>query len=370
MAPRPARWLIGLAAGTLCLTALAGTPSAAASRPDLKVTEGSVSLTPLGDRVKGRFVVRNAGGRAARTSTAYVQARVSGKWRYVTELRILRLPPRNNDRYAFAVKAPSFLRSGRHVVRVCLDVKRKVAESKEGNNCRRLGAVALVHGPFGYQPDQKFFHVFEGGGYWGWVPSGYDDTHATPSALFVWLHGCGGQNEFDIESFHAPPADDYITVAPTGREGGCWSPPGSGADERIVSSVIADAGEHLNIDPERIVLGGYSSGGDLSYRYAYHHSAAIDGVLVANSAPFQDTGLTAQQALDAATTTFRVVHLAHLDDGAYPIGSVRTELQVLSSNGFAVTSIERPGTHYDDPGPGIPGTDADIRTYLLPQVDP
>lgn len=367
MAIRQPRRLICLAAGTLCLTALVATPSAAASRPDLKVTSGSASLSPSGERISGRFTVRNAGAKPAGVSTAYVQAKVSGKWRYVTELRILRLPPRNNDRYEFGVRAPSFLRSGKHVVRVCLDVKKKVAESRESNNCRTLGRVGLVHGPFSYRPDRKFFHDFQGGGYWGWVPNGYDGT---PSALFVWLHGCGGRNEFDIESFHAPSADDYVTIAPTGREGGCWSPPGSGVDEGIVSSVIADARKHLNIDPERIVLGGYSSGGDLSYRYAYHHSAAVEAVLVANSTPFRDTGLTQQQALDASTTEFRVVHLAHTGDTTYPINTVRSELQVLINNQFPVTQIEQPGTHYDEPGPGVPGTDADIQTHLLPHVDP
>ena len=124
------------------------------------------------------------------------------------------------------------------------------------------------------------------------VPEGYDDSHQTPSTLFVWLHGCGGQSEFDIETYEPDPAESYVMVAPTGREGDCWSPPQSGADEAVVTSTIADVSERFNIDPGRIVLGGYSSGGDLSYRYAYHHSAAIDGVLVANSAPFQDTGLT------------------------------------------------------------------------------
>lgn len=65
-----------------------------------------------------------------------------------------------------------------------------------------------------------------------------------------------------------------------------------------------------------------------------------------------------------------MVHLAHLQDDVYPIGTVQSELQTLIDNGFPVTSIERSRSHYDEPGPGVPGTDADIRNYLLPQVDP
>jgi hypothetical protein len=65
------------------------------------------------------------------------------------------------------------------------------------------------------------------------------------------------------------------------------------------------------------------------------------------------------------------VHLAHLGDTTYPIATVRSELAALQAAGFPVTSIEREGSHYDEPGAGgLPGTDADIKTYLLPQVDP
>jgi len=348
----------------LVLAWLAPAPAYVGSRPDLKVTEGSVSLSPGGERIKGRFTVRNAGSLPARSSTSYVQAKVAGKWRYVTELRILRLAPGKNAKYNFNSAAPNSLRSGSHAVRVCLDVKKKVDEAREGNNCFSLGKVALTHGPFGYQPDQKFLHRIDGGAYWGWVPAGYDDTGNTPSALFVWLHGCGGRNEFDIESYAPDPTDTYVMVAPAGAEGECWSPPGSGADEAIVTRTIADAVTHFGVDPGRIVLGGYSSGGDLSYRYAYHHSAAIEAVLVANSAPFEDTGLSAAEAIAAATTKFRVVHLAHVGDDAYPIDDVREELQILVDNAFPVTKIERPGSHYDA------NTDADIRADLLPHVDP
>ncbi len=348
----------------LVLASLAPAPADVVNRPDLKVTKGSVALSPGGERIKGRFTVRNAGSLPARSSTSYVQAKVSGNWRYVTELRILALAPGKNAKYDFDAAARRFLRQGSHPVRVCLDVKKKVDEAREGNNCFSLGKVALTHGPFGYQVGQKFLHRIDGGAYWGWVPAGYDATGSTPSALFVWLHGCGGQNEFDIETYAPDPTDSYVMVAPAGAEGGCWSPPGSGADEAIVTRTIADAVTHFAIDPQRIVLGGYSSGGDLSYRYAYHHSAAIEAVLVANSAPFKDTGLTQEQALAAADTKFRVVHLAHLRDRVYPIETVRSELLALSGNGFAVTKIERDGFHYDG------STDAHIRADLLSQVDP
>jgi hypothetical protein len=364
--------IVVLTAALLVLTMISPARADVVRHPDLKVTKGSVTLSPTGQRVTGRFTVLNAGSLPARASTSYVQARVAGKWRYVTELRILSLAPGKKGKYDFNSKAPGFLQQGSHAVRVCLDVKKKVDESRERNNCFILGKAELVHGPLNYQPDQKFFHAYDGGGYYGWVPEGYDDTHATPSALFVWLHGCGGRNEFDIESFHAPPSDDYITIAPSGREGDCWNTPADAqGDERLVLAAAREAAEHFNIDEGRLVVGGYSSGGDLAYRFGYLYSTIIDAVLAANSAPFMDTGFaTPQQAMDTAQSEFRVVHLAHTGDLTYPIATVRSELQVLRDNLFPVTAVELPGTHYDEPGPGVPGTDADIQTHLLPQVDP
>jgi hypothetical protein len=363
VALRPRRQLIALAASVLCLTALVALPAAeAASRPDLKVTDGSVTTNGLGDRISGRFTVRNAGGSAARSSTAYVKIRQGSRYRYLTELRILRLPARNNDRYEFRTETPSWLGPGGHAVRVCLDVKDKVGESREGNNCRGLGGISVVNdGAFAYPRGRKWFVP----GYYGWVPEGYDDTHATPSALFVWLHGCGGQSRYDIVTYHPDTDDDYVMIAPTGAEGGCWNTPSSGAgDDGIVLAAIADARKRFEIDPGRIVLGGYSSGGDLSYRVAYRNSTLIDGVLAANTAPFRDTGVSPAQGTDPGVTRFRVVHLAHSEDDVYPIQTVHDELDVLVANSFLVERFVLPGQHYDA------ATDGDIRTYLLPRVDP
>ncbi len=363
-------------ATVLLLSGLTAPSTAAASRPDLTVAKGSVR--PAGDdaeRIKGRFTVRNAGSAPAGASTSYVQAKKGQRWRYVTELRILPLGPRKSAAYAFNTARPAFVALGAsYPVRVCLDVRKKVRETREGNNCARLGTLdfeLVEHGAVDYDPDAKFFHAFPGGGYYGWVPEGYDDTGATPSALFVWMHGCGGHNEFDIESFHAPPAEDYVTIAPSGREGACWHTPADGpGDEARVVAAIADAAEHFNVDPARIVLGGYSSGGDLAYRTAYLNDQLISAVLAANTSPFRDTGFP-QGSIGDVDDKFRVVHLAHTGDDVYPIAQVKSELQVLTGAGFPVTLVERPGSHYDDPGAGgLPGTDADIQTYLLPQVDP
>ena len=206
--------------------------------------------------------------------------------------------------------------------------------------------------------------------YWIDVSSAYDATHATPTTLFVWLHGCGGLSSGDISTI-APPADrPYIAVAVGGREGSCWDPD---ADQATVLAAIADVKTHFNINPRRVVLGGYSSGGDLAYRTAFYDAKAFAGILVENTSPFRDTGSSQSASLAAAAWKFHIVHLAHLQDMTYPIAGVRAETGALQTAGFPITRIERDGTHYDDAGAivnggPVPGTDADLVTYLLPRL--
>src|SRR5262249_30788618 len=73
--------------------------------------------------------------------------------------------------------------------------------------------------PIGYTPDT----VFKLGNYWIDVPAGYDATHQTPTELFVWSHGCGGESKYDIYDVVATAGGPtYIAITIDGREGGCW----------------------------------------------------------------------------------------------------------------------------------------------------
>lgn len=207
--------------------------------------------------------------------------------------------------------------------------------------------------------------------YWAYVPESYDETHRTPTRLLVWLHGCGGESSGDIWNVSPGGDQSWISIAPTGREGECWQP---GADQVKVFAAIDDVATHFNIDERRVFLGGYSSGGDLSYRTAFQHSGSFAGILVENTAPFRDTGLSRENSLAAATRKFNVAHLAHNQDTTYPIATVREETGAMVAAGFPLDLIEVDGTHYDDPGDivngsAVPGTTADLRTYLLPKIE-
>jgi endoglucanase len=203
---------------------------------------------------------------------------------------------------------------------------------------------------------------------WVYVPTTYDSSHATPTSVLVWLHGCGGQNQFDVSMVSPGGSQSWISLAPGGAENACWN---VGTDSAKVLAALADLKTHFNVDPRRVVLGGYSSGGDLTYRTAFYNAKLFSGVIVENSSPFRDTGSTQAQSLAAAAWKFNVAHLAHLQDTTYAIAGVRTETDALTAAGFPMTRIEKPGTHYDSGATyDTPGsTPGDLRAYLLPYMN-
>ncbi|MEP7120288.1 MAG: hypothetical protein ABJE95_05230 [Byssovorax sp.] len=223
--------------------------------------------------------------------------------------------------------------------------------------------------PIAYPKDQPFT-VDSGTTNYVYVPAAYDDTHQTPITLLVWLHGCGGKSSGDIWTVSPGGAQSWISLAVGGQEGNCWDVDN---DPARVLAALAEIKTHFNIAPRGVILGGYSSGGDLTYRTAFYNAGLFAGVLVENSSPYRDTGSMESASLAAATWKFNAVHLAHLQDTTYPINGVRKETDSMTAAGFPMTRIEVDGGHYDDAGAiengqAVPGTSADLATYLFPYL--
>ena len=212
-----------------------------------------------------------------------------------------------------------------------------------------------------------FFHLNSGqSAYVGYKPDTYTD--AQPISLLVWTHGCGGDSEGDMYAIAPIPTrrtQSYIAISIGGRDGDCWD---VNADTAKVLAAVADITRYFNINPRKIYLAGYSSGGDLTYRVGFQNTTLFAGFLVENSDPFRDTGASQASLLASATWKVNIAHLAHLSDSTYPIALVRTDLATLSANGFPVTKIEKAGKHYD-PDNGAFGTTYDLIHFLLPFVD-
>lgn len=350
------------------LLVLAVAAPAQAAKPDLVVPDGSVAAQ--GARVTGTVTFRNAGKGGARKSQAALTARVPGKPRFVAEITVRRMGAGAERLAEVDAKVPGGIPSGSFALRVCADAKQRVAESNERNNCKRVGTLGTATtpgtggdttptAPIDFPKDKPFQRDSPQSPYWAYVPSSYDASHGTPTTLFVWMHGCGGDSGGDIFTV-APEGRTYIAVSLGGRDGDCWN---MEQDQAKVLAAIADVESHFNIDRRRVILGGYSSGGDLAYRTAFYNADLFAGVLAENTSPFRDTGSTQAQSLAAASSKFHVVHLAHTADGTYPIAGVRKEVQALKDAGFPAELIERPGEHYDD------NTDPDLQKLLLPHID-
>ena len=224
--------------------------------------------------------------------------------------------------------------------------------------------------PIAYTKDTPFT-VDSGTTNYVFVPDSYDDTHQTPTTLFVWMHGCGGFASGDIWTISPGGNQSWISLAVGGQEGNCWDVDN---DPARVLAAIANLETHFNVARKHVVLGGYSSGGDLTYRTIFYNAQMFAGALIENSSPYRDTGSTEAASLGAAAWKFNVVHLAHLQDQTYPIDGVRTETDSMTAAGFPMKRIEVDGAHYDDPGAienghPVPGTSADLQTYLLPYLD-
>jgi hypothetical protein len=395
---------------TVCALALLGASAASAATPaQLVVAKGSAHL--VGSKLTGWFVVANRGGIRSVPTVATVRVR-GGKppfrvlviWtpRRVT---IPSLTPSHVHRVRISAAVSDEFGTERQPIRACvadscrtiglLTVKDKwqrshptgspaarspsaptTAPAELGNDIAPPPISTVPTEPIAHPVDEPFLVDAGTASYYAFVPASYDPTNRTATPLLVWAHGCSGEAEGEAWVVDPDGEDpqDWLTLSLAGRESPgdeCWVP---SVDEAKVMAAIADFETHFNVDRRRVILGGYSSGGDLAYRTAFKHSSTFAGLLIANSSPFRDTQSTQAESLGAATTKFHIVHLAHLQDTTYPIAGVDTETEAVKAAGFPIERIEVSGEHWNDAGDivaghAVPGTDDDIRTYLLPHID-
>lgn len=335
---------------------------------------GGVSATPA--RIFGSFVVANAGRTGAAASRASVTLRTRTGARTLAAYHVGRLAASASQAVDVSVVPPSALAPGSYAISACANSSGSVQESSRHDDCRAIGQLtvptqplpstgSVPANPVPFQPDTPFTLQSSLSDYWVDVPDGYDPSGQTPIELLVWLHGCGGESAGDIYTVSPTSTGRYIAIAVGGREDDCWDP---NTDQDTVLAAIADVETHFNIDRHEVVLGGYSSGGDLAYRLAFYHSLQFAGVLAENTSPFRDTGSTASQSLAAAQWKFNVVQLAHIQDDVYPLAGVVNEVGAVQRAGFPVQLVERPGHHYDDSTATF-GSDHDLQTYLLPHLN-
>ncbi len=169
-----------------------------------------------------------------------------------------------------------------------------------------------------------------------YVPKSYRDT--TPMPVLVMLHGYSGWGDEMKSTFQLAEEFGVVIVAPDSRDV-TWgrSAPGFDQDVRFISAAFRKAVQNLNLDPDRVALGGRSDGAGyalsmgLAYGDTFNHVIAIAGGMMA---PVRKKGQPK-------------IFIAHgTTDQQMPIDRTgRLFQQQLKDEGYDVTYREYEGGH-------------------------
>jgi poly(3-hydroxybutyrate) depolymerase len=121
-----------------------------------------------------------------------------------------------------------------------------------------------------------------------------------------------------------------------------------------VTAAIADISTCFYVHQQKVVLAGYSSGGELAYQLGLTQAAKFAGILI------EDSGLNGVSP-SAAAWKINVAHITHNQDGDYPLASVQADWATLRAAGIPLLSTSVDGPH--------DGTSTDWATWLLPKID-
>lgn len=195
--------------------------------------------------------------------------------------------------------------------------------------------------------------------YVAYVPKSYSSSK--PMRLIVGLHGCS-DNALNFAKWGVNPWDtratqQHIGISVGGESGNnkCWS---MGVDDAKVLAAIEDIAKCFWIDRSKVVIGGYSSGGQLAYRVGLKNASKFAGILIENSGLWA-SGDTPANLLASASWDIPVAHIAHTGDSVFPIAKVRADWSTIKASGLPLTSRELPGPHNGD--------GSDWTSFLIPQ---
>ncbi len=194
------------------------------------------------------------------------------------------------------------------------------------------------------------------------LPPTYDEQNPKPTRLLVSLHGCGdtAQNHatWAAVPYSMRATQDYIAISVGGRDNTCWTVPG---DAALVFAAITHVRSCFYVHQKKIVLAGYSSGGDLTYLTSLKNASMFAGILILHSDISQNVGANNVDAtLAGASWKLNTAINAGTQDAVYPIATVRGDRDKMIAKGFPVKYQETNETHN--------ATSDDWSLFLIPQM--
>jgi hypothetical protein len=214
------------------LAMTAPTGGAAGGRPDLVETTvvAAPGVVAAGASIRVTDTVRNSGGApAAASTTGYYLARAKSGGVLLGRRRVRLLRPGSVSRASKSVRIPVSAEAGRYLLLACADVRHRVRESNEADNCRTAAqrvtvtkppptddtpptfaglqaAVTCIPGPVGGSRTASY-HL-------RWDPASDDVTPASEIVYDVYLATSPGAERFSSPTYTTSPGATLFATPP------------------------------------------------------------------------------------------------------------------------------------------------------------
>lgn len=187
-------------------------------------------------------------------------------------------------------------------------------------------------------------------------PDGFDPGRPYP--LVVLLHGFGASMRDLVALSPSIDRSGYLYIFPNapiemtigpGMRGYAWTTIGSGSSpdeaaraEAMLEALLEEVGQRYGAGKGRIVLGGFSQGGMMTYRYGMPNPELFAGLAVLSG------GVDGQDELRDRLPVRRnlPIFISHgTEDGVIPVAEARRSLRFLEDEGYTPEYHEYPIGH-------------------------
>jgi acetyl esterase/lipase len=182
---------------------------------------------------------------------------------------------------------------------------------------------------------------------YAYVPKGYDPSRRWP--VLVWLHGGvsraedGGGRSGVAMLAQAAEARGFLVVAPSSRSGAEWWTP---AGTALVRGALRDAAERWRVDPDRVLVAGFSDGGSGCFHLLSHDPEPYACFAALMPHPVL-TRLVGGPSFGANVASRPVWAVSGGSDPLYPASVVKPMIEGLRAAGCDLTWQELPESGHD-----------------------